>query len=76
MSYVRPNAVNNTLRLRETLPFVTNCASVRWSIIVSYLVDECRDFIGEEGEGGGETYYSYSRQTTKINSHSASFFRL
>ena len=23
--------------------------------IVSYLVDECRDFIGEEGEGGGET---------------------
>ena len=52
---------------------VEKCGGVS---IVSYLVDECRDFIGEEGEGGGEMYYSYSRQTTKINLHSASFFRL
>jgi len=44
--------------------------------IVSYLVDECRDFIGGGGEGGGETYYSYSAQSTEEKSDSPSFFRL
>jgi len=43
--------------------------------IVSYLVDECRDFIGKGGEGG-ETYYSYSAQSTEEKSDSLSFFRL
>ncbi len=44
--------------------------------IVSYLVDECRDFIGGGGEGGGGTYYSYSSQSTEEKSDSPSFFRL
>ena len=44
--------------------------------IVSYLVDECHDFIGGGGEGGGETYYSYSSQSTEEKSDSPSFFRL
>ena len=44
--------------------------------IVSYLVDECCDFIGGGGEGGGETYYSYSAQSTEEKSDSPSFFRL
>jgi hypothetical protein len=44
--------------------------------IVSYLVDECCDFIGEGGEEGGETYHSYSAQSTEEKSDSPSFFRL
>ena len=44
--------------------------------IVSYLVDECCDFIGEGGEGGGDTYYSYSAQSTEEKLESPSFFRL
>ena len=44
--------------------------------IVSYLVDECCDFIGGGGEGGGETYYSYSAHSTEEKSDSPSFFRL
>ena len=42
---------------------------------MSYLVDECRDLSAEE-EKGGETYYSYSAQSTEEKSDSPSFFRL
>ena len=44
--------------------------------IVSYLVDKCHDFIGKGGEGEGETYYSYSAQSTEEKSDSPSFFRV
>ena len=40
---------------------------------MSYLVDECHNFIGEGGERGGETYYSYSAQSTEEKSDSPSF---
>jgi hypothetical protein len=43
---------------------------------VSYLVDECRNFIGEGGERGGGTYYSYSVQSMEEKLDSPSFFRL